>query len=80
MQKRLTAAAFDTIERLTAYADQRGVTLLDVAIGGLAAHPAVASVMAGATSPEQVQANVAAGLWEPTAADAAALEDITAGP
>ena len=50
---------------------ERGVTLLDVAIGGLAAQPAVASVIAGATSPEQVEANVAAGNWQPSAADLA---------
>jgi aryl-alcohol dehydrogenase-like predicted oxidoreductase len=47
-----------------------------VAIGGLAAKPAVASVIAGATTPEQVRANVAASAWEPTADDLAALDDI----
>ena len=40
-----------------------GVSLLDVAIGGLAAQPAVGSVIAGATRPDQVEANVAAGAW-----------------
>jgi aryl-alcohol dehydrogenase-like predicted oxidoreductase len=49
------------------------VPLLSVAIGGLAAMPAVASVIAGATRPEQVHANVAAGEWEPSAEDLAAL-------
>ena len=49
------------------------MTLLEVAIGGLAAQPAVASVIAGATTPEQVRANAAAGAWEPTAADLEAL-------
>jgi aryl-alcohol dehydrogenase-like predicted oxidoreductase len=49
------------------------VSLLSVAIGGLAAMPAVASVIAGATTPEQVHANVEAGQWEPTADDLAAL-------
>ena len=44
---------------------RRGLSMLDVAIGGLAAQPAVASVIAGATSPEQVRANAAAGEWEP---------------
>ena len=78
MQSSLTDATFDRIEALTAFANERGITLLDVAIGGLAARPAVASVIAGATSAEQVRANVAAGLWSPTAQDAAALEDITA--
>ena len=43
-----------------------GCRLLQVAIGGLAAQPAVASVIAGATTPEQVRANAAAGVWQPT--------------
>ena len=59
---------------LQQFADERGVPLLSVAIGGLAAMPAVASVIAGATKPEQVRANVAAGEWEPSADDLAALE------
>ena len=53
------------LEGLTAFADERGITLLDVAIGGLAAQPAVASVIAGATSRDQVRTNVAAGKWRP---------------
>ena len=44
--------------RSTAYADERGISLLDVAIGGLAAQPFVGSVIAGATSADQVKANV----------------------
>ena len=63
----------DRIERLTAYAQERGRTLLDVAVGGLAAQPAVASVIAGATSAEQVRANAAAGEWSPSPADLADL-------
>jgi aryl-alcohol dehydrogenase-like predicted oxidoreductase len=49
-----------------------------VAIAGLAAKPAVASVIAGATTAEQVRANVAAGTWEPTKAELAELDRITA--
>jgi aryl-alcohol dehydrogenase-like predicted oxidoreductase len=64
---------WDRVEELQRYADERGVTLLAVAIGGLAVMPAVASVIAGATKPEQVRANVEAGAWEPTADDVAAL-------
>ncbi|MCU1622294.1 MAG: putative aldo/keto reductase [Frankiales bacterium] len=67
---------FDKVERLAGFAEQRGITLLEVAIGGLAARPAVASVIAGATSAEQVRANVKAGEWVPTAEDAAALREI----
>jgi aryl-alcohol dehydrogenase-like predicted oxidoreductase len=49
------------------------VTLLDVAIGGLAAQEPVASVIAGATKPEQVRANAAAGGWKPSPGDLEAL-------
>ena len=63
----------DRIEALEAFARERGVTLLEVAIGGLAAQEPVASVIAGATKPEQVRANAAAGAWEPTASDLEAL-------
>jgi aryl-alcohol dehydrogenase-like predicted oxidoreductase len=54
------------LEALDSFAGAHGVGLLDVAIGGLAAQPAVASVIAGAMTPEQVRANYAAGAWEPT--------------
>ena len=74
---RLTNADFDKIEALETFAAERDLSLIDVAIGGLAAQPAVASVIAGATTPEQIAQNVAAGLWDPTAADLAALDDLT---
>jgi aryl-alcohol dehydrogenase-like predicted oxidoreductase len=48
-----------------------------VAIGGLAAQPAVSSVIAGATSPEQVAANVKAAQWQPTAEDLSEIDRIT---
>ncbi|WP_433833715.1 aldo/keto reductase [Actinoplanes sp. CA-015351] len=72
----LKEADWDTIEALTAFGAERGHSLLDVAIAGLAALPAVTSVIAGATTAEQVQANAAAGSWELTAADVATLETI----
>jgi aryl-alcohol dehydrogenase-like predicted oxidoreductase len=68
-----TDETFDRVEALERYAAERNVTLLDVAIGGLLAQPAVASVIAGATKPEQVRANAAAGEWEPSPEDVAAL-------
>ena len=74
----LTDEAFDVVEGLEAFAKSRGVSLLDVAIGGLAAQPCVSSVIAGATSPEQVAANVDAGDWEPSLEDLAELDEITA--
>ncbi len=70
---RLANADWDRIEALEAYAAERGVGILDVAIGGLAAQPGVGSVIAGATRPEQVRSNVAAGLWEPSGEDLDAL-------
>lgn len=76
--ERLAAADFDMIEAIGQFADKRGVSMLDVAIGGLAAKPGVASVIAGATKPEQIRANVAAGAWVPSEDDAAVLDTITA--
>lgn len=73
---RLQGADWTRIEQLEEFASARGITILDLAIGGLAAQPAVASVIAGATKPEQVAANVAAAAWEPTAEDIAALAHI----
>jgi aryl-alcohol dehydrogenase-like predicted oxidoreductase len=66
-------ATWDRLEALQRFALERGATLLDVAIGGLAAQPAVCSVIAGATTPEQVRANAAAGAWSPTDSELAEL-------
>jgi aryl-alcohol dehydrogenase-like predicted oxidoreductase len=75
----LERAPWDTVEALEGFAAARGLALLDVAVGGLAAQPAVASVIAGATTPDQVGANVTAGAWQPTADDLVELDRITAG-
>ena len=77
---RLAGADWDTVEALEAFAARRDLRLIDVAIGGLAAQPAVASVIAGATRPEQVLDNVRAGGWDPSADDLAELDDLTAAP
>ncbi len=69
-------ANWDLLEALERYADQRSIGLLDVAIGGLAAQPAVSSVIAGATGPEQIKGNVEAGSWDPSPADLAALDEV----
>jgi aryl-alcohol dehydrogenase-like predicted oxidoreductase len=74
----LDSADWDVVEALAAFAEERDMGLLDVAIGWLAAQPAVASVIAGATRPEQVRANVAAVEWIPSVEDLAALDAITA--
>ena len=73
----LAQAPWDTLEKLEAYAKERSLSMLDLAIGGLAAKPAVASVIAGATTPEQVRANAAAVAWTPSADDLAQLDAIT---
>lgn len=54
---------WEVIEALTAFAEQSGHSLLDLAIAWLAARPMVASVIAGATRPEQVWANAKAADW-----------------
>ena len=72
--REIPAERWDRVEALQRFADERGVSLLEVAVGGLLAMPAVTCVIAGATKPEQVRANVAAGAWEPSAEDVAALE------
>ncbi|MFC8500829.1 aldo/keto reductase [Pedococcus sp. NPDC057267] len=72
----LADADWDRIEGLERFAAERDLELLDVAMGGLAAQPAVASVIAGATRPEQVVRNARAIAWEPTAADLAELDQL----
>lgn len=71
--REIPAERWDKVEALQRFAGERDVSLLEVAIGGLAAMPAIASVIAGATKPEQVRANVKAGEWEPSEDDLAAL-------
>ena len=73
----LRDAEWDRIEALTSYAEERDLTLLDVAIAGLAAQPAVGSVISGATRGDQVRANAAALRWEPTAEDLVELDELT---
>jgi aryl-alcohol dehydrogenase-like predicted oxidoreductase len=63
----------DRVESLAAWAKEHGLSLLDIAVGGLAAQPAVVSVIAGATKPDQVRANAKAGEWEPSPAELAEL-------
>lgn len=71
---------FGVIEALEAFAEARGTGILDIAIAGLAAQPAVASVIAGATKPEQIAANVAALEWQPSEDDLAELDRIAPTP
>ena len=64
---------FDRVEALTAFAQDRGHTVAELAIAWLAAQDGVASVIAGATTPEQVRANAAAGGWALTPEELAAV-------
>ena len=68
-RKLLTEDNLDKVERLIDYAQSHGRSILDLAISWLLAHPLVASVIAGASSAEQVRANVNAANWELTEAD-----------
>jgi aryl-alcohol dehydrogenase-like predicted oxidoreductase len=64
------------VESLTGFATARGHTMLELAVSWLAAQPAVASVIAGAKSPEQVKANASAAGWQLAAEDLAAVDAI----
>jgi aryl-alcohol dehydrogenase-like predicted oxidoreductase len=68
------------VEALIGWAQQRGVTILETAIGGLAAQPGCSSVIAGAMTPEQVKANAAASEWIPSAAELAEIDQIVPPP
>jgi aryl-alcohol dehydrogenase-like predicted oxidoreductase len=75
-----TDEQFDVVEKVEAFAAERGVEPIDVAISGLLAQPTVASVIAGATRPEQIKANVGALRWTPTEADLAELDRVAPTP
>jgi len=60
----LVTASFAEIERLQRLAEGMGHSLPELSIAALASRPGVASVIAGATTPEQVEANAAAGDWQ----------------
>ena len=68
----------DVVERLAAFCAERGRTLLELAFGWLLSRRCIASVIAGATSPEQVQQNAGALSWQLTAQEIAAVDRITA--
>jgi aryl-alcohol dehydrogenase-like predicted oxidoreductase len=72
----LDQTRFDVVEALERFAEQRGISLLQVAIGSLLGRPQVGSVIAGATRPEQVVANVNAASWIATQDDWAELDRI----
>lgn len=75
----VTDTTWPLVEELQAFAETRGHTLLELAFSWLAAKPFVSSVIAGATKPEQLEANVKAVEWTLTAEDLAEVDGITRG-
>src|SRR3954470_12551826 len=65
------------VDELRAWAEARGRSLLEVAIGSLLATEPVVSVITGATRPEQVTANAAAGDWEPSGTELTDLREVS---
>jgi aryl-alcohol dehydrogenase-like predicted oxidoreductase len=76
----ITDEKVERVEALIAWAGTQGVTVLDVAVGGLAALPGCASVIAGAMSADQVKANAEAGNWIPSADQLADIDKIAPPP
>lgn len=70
-------APWDALDRLRSFCEERDITMLQAAFGWLLAHPAVSSVIAGATTPQQVEANAEAGqAWTPNAAELATMDEL----
>jgi aryl-alcohol dehydrogenase-like predicted oxidoreductase len=76
----ITEAKLDKVEAISAWAAERGLTVLEVAIGGLAALPGCSSVIAGATTAQQVKANAEAASWIPAPDEIAQLDSIAPPP
>ena len=76
----VTEEKLDKVEALIAWGAQHEASILEIAIGGLAAQPGCTSVIAGATSPEQVRANAAAGQWEPAPDELEEIDKIVPPP
>ena len=72
----LATADFDLLERLEAYAGDHGHDLLTLAMSWLAAQPSIASIISGASRPEQMAANAGAAGWKLTAGNLAEIDDL----
>ena len=75
----MNEANFDIVEKLEAFVKARGHTMLELAFSWLAARPSVSSIIAGATKPEQIEANVKAADWALTPEDITEIDAITKG-
>ena len=73
----LNEGNFETLQKLQSFAESAGHNMLELAIGWLASQPHVSSVISGATKPEQVEQNVAAGEWKLNAEEMAKVNEIT---
>jgi aryl-alcohol dehydrogenase-like predicted oxidoreductase len=74
-------APWDALEAFQKFCDERGITMLEATFGWLLSHPALSSVIAGATTPEQVRANAAAAsAWTPSEADLATIDGLFPPP
>lgn len=69
---------FDKVEKLTGWAQDRGHTILELAFAWLLGHPAVSSVIAGATTAEQVRTNAATAAWALTPEEVKEVGDLVA--
>lgn len=74
-----TDANLDLVDKLKGFAEARGHSLLELAFSWLACRPQVSSVIAGATTPEQIEQNVKAVSWKLTAEEMAEVDAITKG-
>src|ERR1041384_1971244 len=74
----MTERNFDIVEKLEGFVKARGRTMLELAFSWLAARPTVGSIIAGATKPEQIEANAKAADWKLTGEEMAEIDKITA--
>ncbi|MGO4672253.1 aldo/keto reductase [Bosea sp. 2YAB26] len=74
----LTETNWQKTEKLSAFCEKHGKTMVELAFSWLAAQPVVSSVIAGATRPEQIEANVEAASWTLNADELAEIDAITA--
>lgn len=74
----LSDANLERVEKLIAFAEARGHSILELAFSWLLSHKAVASVIAGATKPQQIQANVKAAVWKLSAAELQEIDGLLA--
>jgi aryl-alcohol dehydrogenase-like predicted oxidoreductase len=77
-EQALTDANYDIVERLQGFATAKGRTILELAMSWLAMKPEVISVIAGATRPEQVEANATAAAWKMSADEIGEIDRLTA--